>query len=202
MATRKNIPLPNNHHRKINGEIVTACEIKGPLVVDLVRAGMNPSRAGEAVGVSKSTVSVWITRGLKEQAHRESGAEPNKSEQVYLEFAEGLAKAESESMGALVLSWFKEARAGDWKAAERFLARRFPQEWGDNNTVKLEVSAGAGFGNNDGRDKELTETEDEDRKRAILSALVESGDLPSNVLSAWDDEDEEIIDAEIVEKKE
>jgi hypothetical protein len=202
MATKKNIPLPNNHYRKINGEVVTACEIKGPLVVDLVRAGMNPSRAGEAVGVSKSTVSVWITRGIKEQANRESGGEPNKSEQVYLEFAEGLAKAESESMGALVLSWFKEARAGDWKAAERFLARRFPQEWGDNNTVKLEVSAGAGFGNNDGRDKELTATEDEERKRAILSALVESGDLPSNVLNAWDDEEADIIDAEIVEPKE
>jgi hypothetical protein len=202
MATKKNIPLPNNHYRKINGEVVTACEIKGPLVVDLVRAGMNPSRAGEAVGVSKSTVSVWITRGIKEQANRESGGEPNKSEQVYLEFAEGLAKAESESMGALVLSWFKEARAGDWKAAERFLARRFPQEWGDNNTVKLEVSAGAGFGNNDGRDKELTATEDEERKRAILSALVESGDLPSNVLNAWDDQEEDIIDAEIVEPKE
>jgi hypothetical protein len=202
MATKKNIPLPNNHYRKINGEVVTACEIKGPLVVDLVRAGMNPSRAGEAVGVSKSTVSVWITRGIKEQANRESGVEPNQSEQVYLEFAEGLAKAESESMGALVLSWFKEARAGDWKAAERFLARRFPQEWGDNNTVKLEVSAGAGFGNNDGRDKELTATEDEERKRAILSALVESGDLPSNVLNAWDDEEADIIDAEIVEPKE
>ena len=202
MATKKNIPLPNNHYRKINGEVVTACEIKGPLVVDLVRAGMNPSRAGEAVGVSKSTVSVWITRGIKEQANRESGVEPNQSEQVYLEFAEGLAKAESESMGALVLSWFKEARAGDWKAAERFLARRFPQEWGDNNTVKLEVSAGAGFGNNDGRDKELTATEDEERKRAILSALVESGDLPSNVLNAWDDEEADIIDAETVEPKE
>jgi hypothetical protein len=52
------------------------------------------------------------------------------------------------------------------------------------------------------QDRELVETNDQDRKRAILEALVESGDLPPNVLSAWDGEDEDIIDAEIVENKE
>lgn len=201
MASKK-IPAANNRARKVNGELVTTCEIMGPVIIDLVRAGMTPSRAAEANRISKSTVSVWISRGIAETLHRERGGEPNKSEEVYMQFSEGIAKAESESMGALVLAWFKEARAGDWKAAERFLSRRFPQEWGDSNTVKLEVSAGAGFGNNnESRDKELTATEDEERKRAILSALVESGDLPSNVLNAWDEE-EDIIDAEIVEPKE
>jgi hypothetical protein len=201
MASKK-IPAANKRARKINGEIVTTCEIMGPVIIDLVRAGMTPSRAAEANRISKSTVSVWISRGIAETVHREKGGVPNKSEEVYMNFSEALAKAESESMGALVLSWFKEARGGDWKAAEKFLARRWPQEWGDSNTVKLEVSAGAGFGNNDGRDKELTATEDEERKRAILSALVESGDLPSNVLNAWDEEEDDIIDAEIVEPKE
>lgn len=204
MASKKKIPAANNSTYKIGGELVTTCDRLGPVINDLIRAGMTPSRAAETTGLGKSTVSGWIKRGMAEQMHIENGGEPNVSEKPYLNFVEGMVKAEAEAMGGLVLAWFKEARAGDWKAAERFLARRWPQEWGDNNTVKLEVSAGMGFGatpqvNND---KALTETSDSDRKRAILEALVESGDLPSSVLGAWDDDDKDIIDAEIIETQE
>jgi hypothetical protein len=37
--------------------------------------------------------------------------------------------------------------------------------------------------------------EDEERKRAVLEALVEAGDLPNNVLNAWDG----VIEAEVVD---
>jgi hypothetical protein len=203
VASKKKIPAANNSTYKVGGELVTTCDRLGPVINDLIRAGMTPSRAAEAAGLAKSTVSGWIKRGIVEQQHIENGGEPNISEKPYLTFVEGMVKAEAEAMGGLVLSWFKEARAGDWKAAERFLARRWPQEWGDNNTVKLEVTAGMGFVQPEvNQDRELVETNDQDRKRAILEALVESGDLPPNVLSAWDGEDEDIIDAEIVENKE
>lgn len=201
MASKKKIPAANNSTYKIGGELVTTCDRLGPVINDLIRAGMTPSRAAEAAGLGKSTVSGWIKRGMTEQMHIENGGEPNPSEKPYLTFVEGMVKAEAEAMGGLVLSWFKEARQGDWKAAERFLARRWPQEWGDNNTVKLEVSAGMGFGSQQqvNNDKALTEKSDADRKRAILEALVESGDLPANVLNAWDDEDADIIDGEVIE---
>lgn len=203
MASKKKIPAANNSTYKVGGELVTTCDRLGPVINDLIRAGMTPSRAAEAAGLAKSTVSGWIKRGIVEQQHIENGGEPNPSEKPYLTFVEGMVKAEAEAMGGLVLSWFKEARAGDWKAAERFLARRWPQEWGDNNTVKLEVTSGMGFAQPEvNQDRELIETNDQDRKRAILEALVESGDLPPNVLSAWDSEDEDIIDAEIVENNE
>lgn len=204
MASKKKIPAANNSTYKIGGELVTTCDRLGPVINDLIRAGMTPSRAAETAGLSKSAVSGWIKRGMAEQMHIENGGEPNASEKPYLTFVEGMVKAEAEAMGGLVLAWFKEARSGDWKAAERFLARRWPQEWGDNNTVKLEVSAGMGFGATQqvNNDKALTETSDSDRKRAILEALVESGDLPSSVLSAWDDDDKDIIDAEIIETQE
>jgi hypothetical protein len=97
----------------------------------------------------------------------------------------------------LVLAWFREARQGDWKAAERFLAKRWPQEWGDNNTVKLEVSA---MGMQSDAPILQSQEEDDSKKRAVLAALVEAGDLPSNVLSAWDKDD--VIDAEVVEDDE
>ena len=200
MASKKKIPIANNSTYKVGGELVTTCDRLGPVINDLIRAGMTPSRAAEATGLSKSTVSGWIKRGMNEQAHIEAGGEPNPSEKPYLTFIEGMIKAEAEAMGGLVLAWFKEARQGDWKAAERFLARRWPQEWGDNNTVKLEVTAAGMFNQQEvNNDKELIEVDDNQRKRAILEALVESGDLPENVLSAWDDD---IIDAEVIEDNE
>jgi len=187
-------------YRRVDGEVVTQCEVIGPTIIDLIRAGMTPSRAAEAAGLARSTISGWVKRGIIEQNSIDNGAEPITMEAPYLEFVHGMAKAEAEAMGGLVLAWFKEARAGDWKAAERFLARRWPQEWGDSNTVKVEVSGGIGMGGADAP-KPLTLQEDEERKRAILSALVEAGDLPSNVLSAWDgDKDSDVIDAEVVDE--
>lgn len=201
MTEKSKIPRNNMRHRKIDGEVVTPCEITGPVIIDLIRAGMTASRAAEAAGIGKSTISGWVSRGIAEQTNIDKGGEPNIKEKPYLEFVQNMVKAESESMGALVLSWFKEARAGDWKAAERFLARRWPQEWGDSNTVKVEVSGGLGMSVQEAP-APLTLQEDEDRKRAILEALVEAGDLPPNVLGAWDgDKDEDIIDAEVVDEQ-
>lgn len=167
---------------------------KGPTVIELIKGGMTPSRAGEVAEVSKNTVGVWIRRGLREQKRIEDGLEPTPSEKIYLDFTLGALKAESEAQAGLVLSWFKEARQGDWKAAERFLAKRWPTEWGDNNTVKLEVSA---FSNEPENSRGAQLQDDEVRQRAVLAALVEAGDLPETVLGAWDKQD--VIEAKVVE---
>lgn len=137
---------------------------KGPTVIELIKGGMTPSRAGEVAEVSKNTVGVWIRRGLREQKRIEDGLEPTPSEKIYLDFTLGALKAESEAQAGLVLSWFKEARQGDWKAAERFLAKRWPTEWGDNNTVKLEVSA---FSNEPENSRGAQLQDDEVRQRAV-----------------------------------
>lgn len=201
MTDKKKIPMGSKAAKKVDGQLVTTCEVVGPVVLDLIRAGMTQQRAAEAVGLSKSAISNWIRRGLEEQTAVERGDKPNPKETIYMEFVQGMVKAEGEAQAALVLSWFKEARAGDWKAAERFLARRWPQEWGDSNTVKVEVSGGIGMSLNEAP-VPLTVQEDEERKRAILEALVEAGDLPSNVLGAWDgNKEEDIIDAEVVDEQ-
>lgn len=181
--------------RSINGKLVANCEILGPSIIDLVRAGMRPSKAGQAVGLSRATVLTWINRGVAEQARIEEGQDPNPEEHVYMQFSVDLAKAEAESQAGLVLAWFKEARQGDWKAAQAFLAKRFPDEWGDSNTLKVELS-----GANGGPIQAVhyVAEEDEKKKRAVLEALVESGDLPQNVLDAWDNaiEGEVVYDSE------
>lgn len=167
---------------------------KGSTIIELMKGGLTPSRAAEVAEISSGTVRNWIKRGMLEQQRIEKGGEPNPQEKMYLDFAMGALKAESEAQAGLVLSWFREARQGDWKAAERFLAKRWPQEWGDNNTVKLEVSP---LGVQSDNTIAVTVEEDESKKRAVLAALVEAGDLPSGVLEAWDKDD--VIDAEVVE---
>ena len=170
---------------------------KGATIIELMKGGLTPSRAAEVAEISKETVTNWLKRGLSEQRRIEQGIPANPAEKIYMDFALGALKAESEAQSCLVLEWFREARQGDWKAAERFLAKRWPQEWGDNNTVKLEVSS---LGMQTDSMKHIEQGEDESRKRAVLAALVEAGDLPDNVLDAWDKDD--VIDAEIVEKNE
>lgn len=170
---------------------------KGAMIIELMKGGLTPTRAAEVAEISKNTVSNWIKRGLTEQRRLEQGGEPDLNEKIYMDFALGALKAESEAQSGLVLAWFREARQGDWKAAERFLAKRWPQEWGDNNTVKLEVSA---MGVQSDAPTLQSQEEDDSKKRAVLAALVEAGDLPSNVLSAWDKDD--VIDAEVVENDE
>lgn len=170
---------------------------KGSTIIELMKGGLTPSRAAEVAEISKQTVLNWIKRGLTEQRRLEEGGESDPNEKIYMDFALGAIKAEAEAQSGLVLAWFREARQGDWKAAERFLAKRWPQEWGDNNTVKLEVSA---FGNQSDVPAITSPEEDDSKKRAVLAALVEAGDLPATVLNAWDKE--EIIDAEVVENNE
>lgn len=170
---------------------------KGSTIIELMKGGMTPTRAAEVAEVSRNTVANWIKRGLTEQRRIEDGAEPDPGEKIYMDFALGALKAESEAQAGLVLAWFREARQGDWKAAERFLAKRWPSEWGDNNTVKLEVSA-MGIQSDTSRPAALED--DDARQREVLAALVEAGDLPKNVLEAWDNDG--VIEGVVVEEEE
>ena len=192
MAERKRA-VASGAPRKIGGQSVTTCEILGPTIVDLIRAGMRPGMAAQAAGISKSAVSGWVKRGSEEQWRIEQGEAPTKLEAPYLEFVQSMMKAEAEAQAGLVVSWFREARQGDWKAAQAFLAKRWPDEWGDSNTLKVELTGlGGGAIQTEMRHSLV---EDEDRKRAVLAALVEAGDLPNNVLNAWDG----TIDAEVID---
>jgi hypothetical protein len=193
MAERKRA-VSTGAPRKIGGQTVTTCEILGPTIVDLIRAGMRPGMAAQAAGISKSAISGWVKRGSEEQWRIEQGEAPTKLEAPYLEFVQSMMKAEAEAQAGLVVSWFREARQGDWKAAQAFLAKRWPDEWGDSNTLKVELTGVGGGAIQTEMRHSLVE--DEDRKRAVLSALVEAGDLPNNVLNAWDGT---TIDAEVID---
>ena len=189
-------PLSMKNPVNVGGKMESRVERVKDTIISLVKAGVTPVRAGEACDIPRGTFHGWMKRGKDERVRIMDGGEPIESERPYLELVDGIIRAEAESMSALVLSWFKEARGGDWKAAERFLAKRFPQEWGDNNTLKLEVGAASG-------QQALpppSQEEDEKRKRAVLQALVDAGDLPKDVLNAWDGKEPEYIEGEVIEE--
>lgn len=85
---------------------------KGSTIIELMKGGLTPSRAAEVAEVSKNTVTNWIKRGLTEQRRLEEGGEPDLNEKIYMDFALGAIKAESEAQSGLVLAWFREARRG------------------------------------------------------------------------------------------
>ena len=88
MTDKQKIPMGSKAAKKVNGELVTTCEVVGPVVLDLIRAGMTQQRAAEAVGLSKSAISNWVRRGLDEQTAVERGEKPNPKETIYMEFVQ------------------------------------------------------------------------------------------------------------------
>jgi hypothetical protein len=51
MAERK-LPVGDKKRRTVADREITTCEILGPSIVDLIRAGMRPSMAAQATGLS------------------------------------------------------------------------------------------------------------------------------------------------------
>ena len=70
---------------------------KGATIIELMKGGLTPSRAAEVAEISKETVTNWLKRGLSEQRRIEQGVPANPAEKIYMDFALGALKAESEA---------------------------------------------------------------------------------------------------------
>ena len=87
-------------------------------IVERIRKGQSPSGAARAEGVTRSTFLCWVIEGEHDQDSPQGG----------LCAALNVAEAESESTAVALL---QKATRGDWSAAVAFLARRFPERWGE-----------------------------------------------------------------------
>lgn len=172
-------------------------------IIKLVAAGNYRKSAYEAAGVSKYSYYQWTKLGAIALEKRADGEELTPTEEELAWFVEEIEKADATAEAALVARWYTEAVDGDWRAAERFLAKRVPERWGDPAT-RLEISGPAG-----GPVQQLSATVnvtaeiDAERQRKVLEALVSAGDIPKEVLDAWDDSDDDshtVIDLDGVEE--
>lgn len=160
-------------------------------IIKLVAAGNYRSAAYSAAGVSKWCYYHWIKQGTVALEKRDEGESLDPTEEELAWFVEEIEKADSAAEAALVARWYTEAVDGDWRAAERFLAKKVPERWSDPAT-RLEISGPAG-----GPVQQLSATInvtaeiDAERQRKVLEALVDAGDMPKEVLEAWDSTDDD-----------
>lgn len=163
-------------------------ERKRTRMLKLIAAGNYADTAYKAAGISKWSFYEWQKRGQAAREDKAAGIPLTEAQEEYLDFVNQLDDARAQAEATLVARWYTEAADGDWRAAERFLAKAFPERWSDPAT-RLEVT-GAGGGPVQQLNAHINVTNelDDDRQRKVLQALVDAGDLPSNVLDAWDGE--------------
>lgn len=90
-------------------------------IIEAVKAGNYYEAACAYAGVSYSTLRGWIVKGEKAKSGK------------YLKFLEAVRQAEAEAEARIVLQWQK-AMPEDWRAAQAFLERRYPERWGKKET--------------------------------------------------------------------
>jgi|VirMetMinimDraft_7_1064189.scaffolds.fasta_scaffold06330_2 hypothetical protein len=86
-------------------------------ICGLIRGGNYMHHAAAACGIHKSTIHDWIKKGEEEKR------------QPYADFAEAVARARGEAVGALVLT-IKKAATDDWRAASWLLERGHVADFG------------------------------------------------------------------------
>lgn len=110
----------------------------GAKVVALVRRGSHLGTACRAAGVPVSVERLWRRLGREGVGSRVHEHVANEDHVWYFEELErALGEVESEVVG----HWLG-ATAENWQAARDFLARRFPQRWGNKEQRKIEVRGG------------------------------------------------------------
>jgi len=169
----------------------------------LISAGNYQQTACRVAGISNWAFHDWKKKGDQAREDKENGIALTEAQEEYLEWVDALEEARAAAEATLVARWYTEAADGDWRAAERFLAKAFPERWSDPAT-RLEVTgAGGGPVAQLSAHMHVLQEADGDRQRKVLEALVESGDLPPETLEAWDGKDGDtagIIDADVVEE--
>ena len=98
-------------------------------IVEAVLHGCTYAVAAEAAGVSYDTFNEWM----------KAGRETKKGK--FYEFSEAVTRANAECAKNFTRVIQTAAAKGDWKAAESWLKRRYPREWGDAMDVTTDGKA-------------------------------------------------------------
>ncbi len=85
-------------------------------ILERLKAGSTRSAAAESVGVHRSQMTRWVEK--------------------HATFATAVLRAEAEAEIRYTALFAKGAQEGDWRAAESWLKRRRPEEWGDRLDVR------------------------------------------------------------------
>jgi hypothetical protein len=95
-------------------------------IVKAIRAGATYKDAAESAGVAYITFNGWMQRG--DRGH--------KNDQLYVEFANAVTKAQADVKIGFTAVLTKAAQDGDWRAALEYLRRRDPDNWSDRRQIE------------------------------------------------------------------
>lgn len=112
-------------------------------LIQVLQIGNYRSTACTYVGLSIDTFYNWMSRGKTD------------TDGVYFEFRHAVLRAEAKSEVAAVTA-IRRAISTDPRAAFEFLARKFPQKWGRNNSLNVNLNAGPGGVVEDDDEPDLT----------------------------------------------
>ena len=89
---------------------------------EAIKLGMSRERAAWFVGITRQTLQNW----LKMAEGRKSGK--------YVDFFDSLKKAEADAIAVNLKNLHTAAQGGAWQASAWMLERRYPREYGRNQT--------------------------------------------------------------------
>lgn len=121
-------------------------------ILELIKAGMEPARAAQAVGVTGRVLRLWQRHAAAETHRRDEGLRARPSFNGYIDFAADLDRAIGEAEAFLVMRLQQAARGGPgkttvrteadgkattttetempkWQSAAWLLERRWPERW-------------------------------------------------------------------------
>ena len=94
-------------------------------LIDAIRIGNYYEAACAYVGIHYTTFYRWMEKGEKAKSGK------------YCEFCKAIKQAEAEAEARIVALWQRNIPE-DWRAAQAFLERRYPERWGKKETHVFE----------------------------------------------------------------
>ena len=100
---------------------------KRETLLKLISAGNYQRTACRAAGISEAQFYKWKREGEEARDELENGVALTETQEELVWFVNELEEAKAKAEAVLVARWYTEAADGDWRAAERFLAKAFPE---------------------------------------------------------------------------
>jgi len=94
-------------------------------LLNVIRMGNYYEAACAYVGIDFSTFYRWMEKGKKSKSGK------------FCNFCKAIKKAEGDAEARIVAQWISKAPE-DWRAAQAFLERRYPERWGKKETHVVE----------------------------------------------------------------
>lgn len=92
-------------------------------ICDSLKLGATKKASAESAGIDYATFNNWMKRGAVEKRGK------------FVKFFKAVGHAEAFCFRNMAATIAKAAADGDWRAAETFLKRRDPENWGDRQII-------------------------------------------------------------------